>query len=130
MFQIAFQVLKGGAAAEPKEAEVEQIKRASENKAPAQQKVSIKVDLELHVAHGAKGINCHWIYNEALVSEQRIQRMADNYLRLLQSVLQGLNLSHEPRLGQLEAISQAEQERLLYLWNDNDTRFPDTMQIQ
>lgn len=129
LFQVAFQVLKGEKASADKKAEKARIKRASAEHVQAQQKVSIKVDLELHVSHSAKGVNFHWVYSEALFEHKRIERMADNFMTLLKHVIGALNEHKELPINQLQMLSPIEKERLLRRLNGEQREFPSETQL-
>ncbi|HJT57659.1 MAG TPA: amino acid adenylation domain-containing protein, partial [Ktedonobacteraceae bacterium] len=72
-----------------------------------------KFDLTLAVTETQQGLICLWEYNTALFEADTIQRMAEHWQRLLESVVM------EPwrSIGDLPLLSQAEQEQLLRTWN-------------
>lgn len=69
---------------------------------------TVQFDLSLDVVETAQGLKLEWVYNTDLFKSQSIQHMANNFVILLQSVVQ----HPEQKVSHLEILSPAEKIQL------------------
>lgn len=79
-----------------------------------------RLDLELHVYQEEEGLYCHWIYNKALFYPATIERMADNFSVLLNSILN----APESLLSLLPVVNQQDKNLLLEQLNNTAADYP------
>jgi len=77
-------------------------------------------DLTLNVEEVGENIYGRLRYNVDLFEAESIRRMADHYLTMLESIVDGLDLS----IAELTLLKPAERQRLLRQWNDTKRDFP------
>ncbi|MBK7992411.1 MAG: AMP-binding protein [Blastocatellia bacterium] len=73
-----------------------------------------KFDLTLEAYENDSGLFTIFEYNTDLFYHSTIVRMADNFLTLLESIVN----NPKEHISKLSLISQAEKEKLLYTWNN------------
>ncbi|MBK7992404.1 MAG: AMP-binding protein [Blastocatellia bacterium] len=73
-----------------------------------------KFDLTLEAYENDSGLFTIFEYNTDLFYHSTIVRMADNFLTLLESIVN----NPKEHISKLSLISQAEKEELLYTWNN------------
>jgi aspartate racemase len=70
-------------------------------------------ELSLNISQESQYLNCSFEYNCYLLNEETIQRIAENYQVLLESII----ANPETPVDALSLISTAERERVLFEWN-------------
>src|SRR5262249_44004244 len=68
----------------------------------------------------AEGLRGCWEYSTDLFDASTIQRMADHFQRLLESIV----ADPEQRIGQLPLLTDTERHQLLVEWNQTQTDYP------
>ena len=77
-------------------------------------------DLTLNLEEVEDNIYARLRYNVDLFDAESIRRMANHYLTLLESIVDGLDQS----IDELTLLEPAERQRLLRQWNDTKREFP------
>ncbi|MCJ8269302.1 MAG: condensation domain-containing protein, partial [Psychrosphaera sp.] len=91
----------------------------------AQQSRNIKYDLELSIAEMANGsLSLSWQYNVDLFDAQRVKRMADNFVVLLESIVKTSELTQDQSVNQLTLLTDSEQQDLLIEFNGRQVDYP------
>ena len=87
-------------------------------------KASIKGDLELHVSENINSLKLNWIFSEDLFEQSTMLRMNDNFMSLLESIVDGFDcLTKEPpSIEQLNIISKRENAKLMHDANVTDDK--------
>ena len=80
----------------------------------------VRLDLELYAWQRDKELALYWIYNRDLFDRWRIEQMAGDFGRLLESAIAGPNLS----LHNLQMISGSDRQRMLSEWNQAAVEYP------
>ena len=80
----------------------------------------VRLDLELYAWQRDKKLELYWIYNRDLFDRWRIEQMAGDFGRLLESVIAGPNVA----LHRLQMISSADRQRMLSEWNQTGVEYP------
>ena len=80
----------------------------------------VRLDLELYAWQRDKKLAFYWIYNRDLFDRWRIEQMAGDFGRLLESVIAGPNLA----LRRLQMISSSDRQRMLSEWNQTAVEYP------
>ncbi|MFL6311057.1 MAG: amino acid adenylation domain-containing protein [Terriglobales bacterium] len=80
----------------------------------------VRLDLELYAWQRENKLELYWIYNRDLFDRWRIEQMAGDFRRLLESVIAGSNLA----LRNLQMISSADRRRMLNEWNQTAADYP------
>ncbi len=84
---------------------------------------AIKFDLELHVSENAQdadtGLELHWNFNTSLFDVKTIERFADGFSTLVDSICESL----ETRVEDLNITSPAARHQLIQQWNQTDTDY-------
>ena len=80
----------------------------------------VRLDLELYAWQRDKKLELYWIYNRDLFDRWRIEQMAGDFGRLLESVIAGPNVA----LHRLQMISSADRQRMLSEWNQTAVDYP------
>ncbi|HEX7331915.1 MAG TPA: amino acid adenylation domain-containing protein [Pyrinomonadaceae bacterium] len=78
-----------------------------------------KFDLSLGVVQGRSGMVASISYNRQLFSSSRMQRLARHWEVLLRELVRDA----EQRLGEVELLSGAERQQLLWEWNDTESEY-------
>ncbi len=80
----------------------------------------VRLDLELYAWQRESRLELYWIYNRDLFDRWRIEQMACDFGRLLESVIAGPNVT----LRNLQMISNADRRRMLSEWNQTAFDYP------
>ena len=80
----------------------------------------VKLDLVMSVEEVGGGLEIVLEYNRDLFDEERMERMAGHYVRLLESALAGPELA----IGELPMLTEAEERTLLVEWNHTQAAYP------
>ena len=80
----------------------------------------VRLDLELYAWQRDKKLELYWIYNRDLFDRWRIEQMAGDFGRLLESVIAAPNVA----LHRLQMISSADRQRMLSEWNQTAVDYP------
>nr|QEO74559.1 AMP-dependent synthetase and ligase [uncultured bacterium] len=82
----------------------------------------VRYDLELHAWDEAGQIGMNWLYNRDLFDHGRMERMARQYLRVLEEA------AAEPAraVGRIELLCEEERGRILDDWNETARELPAT----
>ena len=80
----------------------------------------VRLDLELYAWQRDKKLELYWIYNRDLFDRWRIEQMAGDFGRLLESVIAEPNAA----LHRLQMISSADRRRMLSEWNQTAVCYP------
>ena len=80
----------------------------------------VRLDLELYAWQRENKLELYWIYNRDLFDRWRIEQMAGDFGRLLDSVIVGPNVA----LHRLQMISSADRRRMLSEWNQTAVDLP------
>ena len=80
----------------------------------------VRLDLEVHAREADGQLEFYWVYNSDLFEHWRIERMADQYRRLLESVAANM----EQALWQIDILSSEERQQLLVQWNQTAVDVP------
>ena len=80
----------------------------------------VRLDLELYAWQRDKKLELYWIYNRDLFDRWRIEQMAGDFGRLLESVIAEPNAA----LHRLQMISGADRRRMLSEWNQTAVDTP------
>ncbi len=80
-----------------------------------------KFDLTLFVEQTASGLKCLLEYNSDIFEAETIRRMLSHFRVLLQGVVANPN----QRIGFLPLLTAAEQQQILFDWNDTLTEIPE-----
>ncbi|TCP55915.1 non-ribosomal peptide synthase protein (TIGR01720 family)/amino acid adenylation domain-containing protein [Tumebacillus sp. BK434] len=83
---------------------------------------SAKFDMTVTVRETPDGLLIEWEYATALFKGSRMQRMVQQYQRLLTAIL--ANPQHTLAELELELIAEEERRLLLHEWNDTATNYP------
>ena len=82
-----------------------------------------KLDLSLDMSETASGLEGSFEYNTDLFDEATIARMADHFC----SLLSGIVANPEQPIAQLPLLTAAEQQQILFKWNDTQTEYPENL---
>ena len=80
----------------------------------------VRLDLELYAWQRESRLELYWIYNRDLFDRWRIEQMACDFSRLLESVIAGPDMA----LHCLQMISNADRRRMLSEWNQTAFDYP------
>ena len=78
-----------------------------------------RLDLEVHVSEGAKGLVCTFVYATDLFTAETIRRLMGHYEQLLGAVV----ADARQRVSELPLLTSAEQEHLRQ-WNETSSAYP------
>jgi amino acid adenylation domain-containing protein len=85
----------------------------------------IRLDLELYAWKRDGKLACYWIYDRDLFDRWRIEQMAGDFGRLLESLTaERSSAQPETPLRGLQTISPADRERMLNEWNQTAVEYP------
>ncbi|MEO0834942.1 MAG: 4-hydroxyphenylpyruvate dioxygenase, partial [Cyanobacteria bacterium J06642_3] len=112
LFQVMF-VLQNGTVT------TKETSNLSINPLPVDQ-ITAQFDLTLSMEETDRGLTGFWQYNSDLFETETIQRLADNFLVLLEQIV----TYPEKPVTALPLITQAERQQLLVEWNDTQTKYP------
>ncbi|MFM6112895.1 MAG: amino acid adenylation domain-containing protein, partial [Sphaerospermopsis kisseleviana] len=79
-----------------------------------------KFDLTLAMEESASGLVGVWEYNSDLFDSRTIERMAGNFITLLESIV----ANPQESIAQLPILTEVEQHQLLIEWNDTQVEYP------
>jgi amino acid adenylation domain-containing protein len=79
-----------------------------------------KFELTLAMSEGKQGLGADFEYNTDLFNAETIERLAQHFERLLESIV----ADPEQSIAELEWLSAAEQQRLLVEWNETHADYP------
>ena len=85
-----------------------------------------KFDLTLSVSETDRGATIAFEYNTDLFRKESIERLTENFRRLLQSIVRDPNR----RLSELPLLSNAEREQILTAWNQTDAEYEPDVCVQ
>ena len=80
----------------------------------------IRLDLELYAWQRENKLELYWIYNRDLFDRWRVEQMAGDFGRLLDSVI----VAPDVALHRLQIISSADRQRMLSEWNQTGVDYP------
>jgi amino acid adenylation domain-containing protein len=80
----------------------------------------VRLDLELHAREADGQLEFYWVYNSDLFEHWRIEQMACQYRRLLETVAANV----EQRLWQIDVLSSEERQQVLVDWNQTELDVP------
>ncbi|MEO1004642.1 MAG: amino acid adenylation domain-containing protein [Cyanobacteria bacterium J06638_38] len=87
------------------------------------QNSTAKLDLSLDMYESTSGLIGAFEYNIDLFDEVTIKRMADHFCSLLSGIVD----DPEQKISQLPLLTPAEQQRILFEWNDTQTEYPQNL---
>ncbi|GCL39115.1 non-ribosomal peptide synthase [Sphaerospermopsis reniformis] len=79
-----------------------------------------KFDLTLAMEESASGLVGVWEYNSDLFDSRTIERMAGNFITLLESIV----ANPQESIAQLPLLTESEKHQLLTEWNDTQVEYP------
>ncbi|BAY66482.1 amino acid adenylation domain-containing protein [Calothrix brevissima NIES-22] len=80
-------------------------------------------DLTLSIDNSGDGLVTAWEYNTDLFDATTIERMAGHFQTLLENIV----MQPEMPISQLPILTTAEQQQLLWAWNDTAQYYPDNL---
>jgi amino acid adenylation domain-containing protein len=83
-------------------------------------KGSAQLDLSLRLQEGVEGVRGHFEYNTDLFDAGTIDRLANQFLKLLEEVAR----DPEQRIAELPLLSGPEKDQILVEWNDTRVDYP------
>jgi len=86
---------------------------------------TVKIDLSLVVEEGSDSITCTFRYNTDLFDHQTIERMAEHFIRLIES---GITNPDRP-ISELSLLNPKERTLILETWNNTRVQYPEVNNI-
>ncbi|NMF66950.1 non-ribosomal peptide synthetase [Brasilonema octagenarum] len=86
----------------------------------ATERTTAKFDLTLFIKNTTSGLVAAWQYNTDLFDASTIERMADHFVTLLESII----ANPQQQISQLPLLTQVEQQQLLVEWNNTQVDYP------
>lgn len=80
----------------------------------------VRLDLEVHAREADGQLEFYWVYNSDLFDDWRIEQMASQYRRLLESVA----ANPEQPLWRIDVLSSEERQQVLVEWNQTELDVP------